>query len=230
MNENLAPKAVKAALDGDWKLAIKYNENILKSDKEDIDALNRLARAYSETGKIKRAIRISKKVIKIDPFNKIACKCIERWNNIKDNLEKISSGTYSPTLFIEEPGKTKIAELINLSSQKTILSLNCADRVSMNLQGHRVSVTTNEGKYIGRLPDDLGKRIKTLSSKGNEYEVLIKSLNPKKVSVFIKQVKTATNMDSEISFPSEKVQYISYTSPELIHDKHIVDSDEIEDL
>ena len=72
MNEDLAQKAVAAALAGDWKEAEKINKQILKGDKSDVDALNRLARAYAEQGNLKKAKETAQKVLKINTFNQIA--------------------------------------------------------------------------------------------------------------------------------------------------------------
>jgi len=55
MNEDLAQKAIAAAVKANWKDAIDLNKQILKDDPKDVDALNRLARAFSEMGEIIKA-------------------------------------------------------------------------------------------------------------------------------------------------------------------------------
>ena len=80
MDIDLAQKSLNAALSGNWKEATKLNREILKKDPKDIDALNRMARAFAELGNLKRAKSLTQKVLKIDPFNTIAERSIK---NIK---------------------------------------------------------------------------------------------------------------------------------------------------
>jgi tetratricopeptide (TPR) repeat protein len=203
MTDNLVPKAIRAALSGDWKLAINLNKEILEGDSEDIDALNRIARAYAEIGKIKKAKQYSQKSLKLDPFNKIASSCIKKWEIMKEGNREKPISSYSPKLFIEEVGKTKIVSLINLTSKKIISTLRCADELKLNLLGHRVTVVTIDGKYIGKLPDDVGSRIKRMHHLGYEYCILVKSADTEKVIVFIKQIDP-NGTTGEITFPIEK--------------------------
>ena len=79
MDLDLAQKAVTHALAGHWKEAVKLNNEILKKDPKDVDCLNRLAKAYAETGNIKKAKSITEKVLKIDSFNSIAAKALKKW-------------------------------------------------------------------------------------------------------------------------------------------------------
>src|SRR3989344_4236153 len=113
MQNDLAQKAISAAISGNWENAVEINQKILQIDKENIDALNRFAKAYSELGNIVKAKSVSSKVLGLDPYNKIANKCIERWKGLKQG-ESVRSHGVTGNLFIEEPGKTKIVSLINL--------------------------------------------------------------------------------------------------------------------
>ena len=83
MNDDLAQEAISLALSGDWKKASEINQEILKSDPENIDALNRLSRAEAEQGNLLKARRFSQRVLKIDPFNSIAQKSLEKRKNLK---------------------------------------------------------------------------------------------------------------------------------------------------
>jgi hypothetical protein len=74
-----------------------------------------------------------------------------------------------------------------------------------------------EGKYIGRLPDDLSARIKKLVALENKYEALIKSIDPQsQVKIFIREVAKGKKAAQIISFPGDKLEYVSFTSPELV--------------
>lgn len=198
MNEDLAQKAVAAALASDWKEAEKINKQILKNDKSDVDALNRLARAYAEQGSLKKAKETAKKVLRINPFNQIANKSLKKWKSLRRG-ETIVAGPSSAEAFLEEPGKTKMVSLLHLGASSVLAKLDAGDEVKLAPLKHRVSVTTLDGKYIGRLPDDIAAILRKLTGSGNEYQILIKSIETQGVRVFIRETKR-----------SEKINYASF--------------------
>jgi hypothetical protein len=54
---------------------------------------------------------------------------------------------------------------------------------------------------------------------GNKYSVHIKSTAKEEVKVFIREIKRAEKLIDIPSFSSEKIDYISFTPPELVHKK-----------
>ncbi|MBL7036327.1 hypothetical protein ISR94_00575 [Candidatus Microgenomates bacterium] len=217
MDENLAQKAINLALKCEWEKAIEVNEKILKTNKEDVDALNRLARASAEIGKTAAATKCCKKVIKIDPSNAIANKALVKYKKTKINMKTASDKAAGPSTFLEEPGKTKIVILLNPGDSKFLATLDAGDKMLLNTHSHRVSITTSNGKHIGRLPDDLAARIKTLVSGGNKYEVFVKSVENTTIKVFLKEIERGKDFINTPSFHSEKIEYISYTPPGLVN-------------
>ena len=201
MEENLTQKSINLALVCNWKDAIKTNLLILTNDSEDIDALNRLAHAYFASGAITNAKKISLKVLKINPTNNIAIKALEKYNQSKQKIKLLEKYVFSPSDFIEEPGKTKLTSLINLGSLKTYSCLNTGTEVLLTPHAHKVSVTTINGEYIGKLTDDLSSRLRKFIKSGNKYKVLIKSASKGRVTIFIK--------GDNISFPLDKLESIS---------------------
>lgn len=190
MDYELAQKAINAALNCRWNEAVETNSLILQVEPENVDALNRIARAYFELGEIKRAQRASKKVLKIDPFNGIAAKCFKKWQGIKTPQNGTASYT-SPLAFLEEPGKTKMVRLIHLGDTKVITNLDCGDEVTLTPHSHSVSVITMNGKYVGKLPDDLAVRLINRMKNGSKYQTLIKSAQTDDVKIFIRGVLSA---------------------------------------
>ena len=219
MDKDLAHQAVSAALCGNWKDAITLNKEILKSDNKSVDALNRLARAFAETGDTTKATKISKKVLVIDPHNSIAVKCLEKWKGFEEGEVSFKTGPSSINDFIEEPGKTKLVALIHIGNPKLLSKLDSGDEVKLNPHGHRMSVVTGDGKYIGRLPDDVGAKLKTLIKMGNEYKVIVKCSDPKVIRVFLRETKSSPELKDIPSFTHDKIDYISFTSPGLINKK-----------
>ena len=218
MNQSLSQLAIENALLGKWKEAININFLILKNNPDDVDALNRIARAYFESGNIKLAKASINKVLKIDPYNSIATKCCEKWKNLVKIDEK-QTRQISTEMFLEEPGKTKIVHLIHTCDKPILAKLNSGDMVFENINSHRVSILTDLGKYIGKLPDDVSIKLKTMIKLGYKYVITIKSVDKNEIKIFIREVSRPENYLSKPSFSSETVDYTSYTPPEMLHDK-----------
>ena len=229
MIKDLAQQAVSQALSGNWDQARLLNKKVLKVTPKDVDALNRLARAYSELGDLKKARFTAKKVISIDPFNNIANKSLQKWKGLKRG-ETFTSGQLSAPLFLEEPGKTKIVSLIHLGDTKAIAKLDSGDELKIEPHSHRISILSLSGNYIGRLSDDLSARLKKLIKYGNEYQAYVKSLDPKEVKIFLREVKRVKKLTDIPSFSTEKIDYISFTPPELVRKKDkIMETEEDEE-
>lgn len=218
MTIDLAQKAVSLALSGKWEEAIEANKQILQGDSENIDALNRLGRAYAEVGKISKAKTLAHKVLKLDAFNTIAEKALKKWENLSDG-QAIKSGPSSASEFLEEPGKTKLVSLMHLCNPDVIAKLDAGDEVKIHAHSHRISITAIDGTYIGKLPDDLSSHLRKLIQYGNEYKALIKAISTDCIKVLIRETKRTEKVAHIPSFSPEKVEYISFTPPELVHNK-----------
>lgn len=205
------------ALSGNWAEAVKINLDIISGNSEDTDALNRLARAYWELGRVREAREATKKVLKIDPVNPIALKCIEKWKSSEGHSTHSANSAPTDENFLEEPGKTKLVTLLNLGDGKIFANLDPGEEVKLFPHAHKVSINTADGRYIGRLPDDLAARLRGLIKAGNKYQVLMKSVDPKEIKVFIRELEKGEKSPGMPSFPTEKIDYVSFTPPELIH-------------
>lgn len=213
METSLAQKAVSFALAGDWEKALSTNLEILAANSDDVDALNRLARCYSEMGNVTKAVETTQKVLKIDPINSIAQKCILKWKTVRPG-ENHKFCIQSAEAFLEESGKTKMIMLINPGDSSLFANLDSGDEVKLAAFAHKVSVVDSDGKYIGCLPDDLAARLRNFMKKGNKYQVLIKSIDSKDVTVLIRELENKTGV---ATFPPEKMDYVTFTPPELVH-------------
>ncbi len=216
MDDSLAQNAITQALTGNWKEAVRINLQIIKITPNDADALNRLARAYAEIGELQKAKNTAETVLKIDSTNSIAIKSLEKWKTLKKN-DKLFSSVISPDAFLEEPGKTKIITLLHTGDSDCLAKLSSGEELKLLTHPHRVSVITSEGKYVGRLPDDLAARLGRLIKLGNTYQVLVKTIDSKGAKVFIKEIFKSSEAHDFASFPAEKIEYISFTPPELVH-------------
>ncbi len=124
-----------------------------------------------------------------------------------------------------------MVKLLHPCDAKVLARLDAGDEVIINTHAHRVTVTTLNGTYIGKLPDDLSVHLRKLIKYGNEYKVLVKSTDACSVKIFIRETKRSKKLADIPSFSTEKIEYISFTPPELVHKKdqiHPTDEDENE--
>lgn len=202
MYDETARKAINAALNRDWKLAVDINLNILKKIEDDINALNRISQAYLQLGELEKSRKYAELVIKYDNLNTLGKKCLEKIKLFEENNLKVSTANKvaPPHTFIEEPGKTKIVSLINICETSLLITLSEGECVYMKVRRPKVVITTANEHYIGRLPDDLAYRIISLKEHGKDYEAYIKSINNDKVRVFIKESHSSNGVNFT-SFP-----------------------------
>lgn len=220
---DLSKQAINAALEGNWEKALQLNLKLVKQTGPDADAFNRIARAYCETGELDLARKYAQKALKIDPFNQIASKSLLKWKSLKNG--HVNNTSIPPAqAFLEEPGKTRVVSLVKLSDASILVSLDCGDPLKIKVQKHAVSIEDIEGKHIGRLPDDIASRLQKLITEGNEYSAIVKSSSHNEVKVLLREVKQANHIKHISSFPTERITYVAFAPPELVHNKKSIGS------
>ena len=197
---SIKSQAIQTALLGDWRNAITLNEQILKDAPDDINTLNRLGFAMLSIGDVKGAKNIYEKVLSLDMKNPVALRNLKRLNdgnNIRANIPLNN-------LFIEETGKTKIIELINVADKKVVSHLRSGEKVSVRIKRSKIFVLDQEEKFIGMLPDDVGRRLIEFMNGGNEYDAYIWAAHDNKILVFIREVKRVKRYLNQPSFISNE--------------------------
>lgn len=198
-------EAIQASLSGDWQKAVKLNKSLLEEDPKDIEALNRIALAYTIIGKNKSAKETYKKVLDIDPLNSIAIKNLGRLKSDQSKTSENGVLIQVNNIFLEETGRTKIVDLINLAQAEILLTLRTGQSVELSIK--RLKIFISQGKkYIGVLPDDIGKRLIKLIKGGNKYEAYVKSTNSQNVTIFLRELKRTAKFKDQPSFlhPTDK--------------------------
>ncbi|OGH06806.1 MAG: hypothetical protein A2171_00035 [Candidatus Levybacteria bacterium RBG_13_35_9] len=195
---SLKKQAIQTALKGDWQNAITLNKDLIKENPSDIDALNRLALAYAITGKINLAKTTYLKVVKIDPLNSIALRNLKK---IKEKILKANSNSnyYINNKFLEEPGRTKVIELVNIAQPKIIEQLRTGQSLNLSIKRLKIFILDDK-QYVGVLPDDIGKRLIKFIKGGCQYEAYTKSASAHKVTIFIKELKKSSRYRNQPSF------------------------------
>ncbi len=204
---SLYQQAIDAALDSKWEEALKINKKIIKLDPQNIDALNRQAKAYMELGKSNLAKKYYSEVLTIDPYNPIALKNLKLMKSYKSNgpngqntLLGCHNGRLSPTLFLQEPGKTKMVNLLKVAEPQKLSHIFCGMKVLMAVKNHKITIIDANGDYLGVLPDDISHHLLRLYKGGNKYDLFIKSIRVNSLSVIIKETFRSKKFKNQPSF------------------------------
>lgn len=221
---DLSNIAINAALTNDWDKAISINLEIIESNPDDINALNRLAFAFIQTCKAEEAKKIYKKILLIDKYNLIAHKNLEKINILRSKKLKPKSinplPSISPSLFIEEPGRTKTVTLTNPAHSEILSSVNIGDPVILHPKKHSIEIRDHNNIYLGALPDDIAFRLIRLLKSGNAYRVNIKNIGKNSITVFLSETKRGKRFANQPSFLTSFSQRSSLTP---LHTKNTSD-------
>ncbi|MBI2034478.1 MAG: hypothetical protein HYT11_01970 [Candidatus Levybacteria bacterium] len=185
---------------GDWKTAILLNQLLLKENPNDIDTLNRLAYAFASTGNTKKAKDIYNKVLNLDVQNPVALRCLKKLNVIGKHHMNGHIMQQMNNIFIEEPGKTKVIELVNIADPKVISQLRCGEILIISLKRMKIFVLDLQKRYIGMLPDDISKRLIRFLNGGNTYAAYVKTTDNSKVMIFLRETRRVPKFKNQPSF------------------------------
>ncbi len=204
-SSSLIQLAIDAALDCRWEEALKLNKQIIKLDPQNVDALNRQARVYMEMGKFNLAKKYYSEALKIDPYNPIAIKNLKIIKSFKSSAPGevlIHNGIskLSASLFLQEPGKTKIVNLLKVAEPQKLSKAFCGMKVDMIIKNRRITVTDEYGNYLGVLPDDVNYHILKLLKGGNKYDTFIKAIKVNGLAVLIKETYRSKRFKNQPSF------------------------------
>ena len=199
----LADQAVAAALDSDWPRATELNQKILEAAPDDVEARNRLGRAYIEQGKIDEAKAAFTEVLKAEPYNSIALRGQQRVTQLLDHKAKaVTTKTRTqPRLFIEDMGKTGILRLINPAPAHILARYSAGAECQLREQEGLLAVHASDGELLGFLEPKVGRRLIDLIRTGNQYVAAIVSNDQANARVAIREVFQSPENASRISFP-----------------------------
>ncbi len=219
LKRQYSKQAIALAMQGRWKEAVAVNKDLIENFPNDIEAYNRLGRAYMELGDYARAKEAYQKSLELDPYNIIAKKNLERLSRLSE-AEPASQGLTSrvePQHFIEETGKAGVVNLENLASGKTLAKLVAGDKLKLKIDGNDLVVTSEEGEYIGCVAPKYARRLIRLMKGGNEYSASVISSSEDRVMVIIREVYQHPSQAGQLSFPSKGVEELrSYASDRII--------------
>ncbi|HZE87812.1 MAG TPA: hypothetical protein VE090_06470 [Methylomirabilota bacterium] len=219
----LKSQAIQTALVGDWNNAITLNQQILVDEPNDIDTLNRLAFAFLSLGQVKDAKNLYEKVLSLDMKNPIAIRNIKRLND--SNTKR--SNVLLNNLFIEEPGKTKVIELLNVADKKVTSYLRSGEKLFLRIKRNKIFAIDCENQYIGMLPDDICQRLIKFIKAGNQYEAYVRTVDSNRACIFVRETKRIKKFRDQPSFVSTEKAKLSFENKSSKSSAH---SDEDESL
>lgn len=219
-NINYTSQAISAALENNWQKALKYNKELIDSNPQDVDALNRLAYALLQLGKLKEAKKIYKKIIELDSYNPIAKKNLLKLGSFKkSSINHQNSSPLHPSYFLEEPGKTKTISLINIAPFSLLSQLTIGKEVFLYPKKHSIEVRDSAKLYLGALPDDISYRLIRCLKSGNTYAIFIKNISKNQLTVFVKELQRAGKFRNQPSFIPQLSDYQATIHKEMITEK-----------
>lgn len=199
----LTQLAIDAALDSRWKEALKINKKIIKLEPQNVDALNRQAKAYLELGKGNLAKKYYSEVLQFDPYNPIALKNLKIIKSFKSKGGRIitnGQSKLSPSLFLQEPGKTKMVNLLKVAEPQKLSQAFCGMKVEMAIKNRKITIVDQNRNYLGVLPDDISHHLLRLLKGGNKYDLFIKAIRVNGLSVLIKETFRSKRFKNQPSF------------------------------
>ena len=202
-SSNIHHQAISAALEARWDDALKLNKKIIKFDPQNVDGLARLGRAYMEMGRFNLAKKFYNEALKYDPYNPIASKNLKIIKSFKSNSQpKIGNGhsKLSSSLFLQEPGKSKIVNLLKVAAPQKLLQAYCGMQVGVTVKNRKITIVDKEGSYLGVLPDDVCHHLMRLLKGGNKYEFFIKSVRVNNLSLLIRETFRSKRFKNQPSF------------------------------
>jgi len=198
-----ADKAVQAALEADWPVAVELNAKILEANAEDLEARNRLGRALLETGKLDEAKAAYPDVLKAEPNNPIALRNVARLGLLIEHKTKTNptKSKTQPRLFIEDMGKTGILRLINPAPAHVVAKYSPGAEAELRERDGLIAVHARDGELLGFLEPKVGRRLLDLINTGNQYVVAVVSNDQQNPRVAIRETLQSPENAQRISFP-----------------------------
>ena len=199
--KKLTKEAINLANQGRWLEAINLNQLILASSPNDIDALNRLGKGFSEIGKYKQAKNSFRLSLNLSPSNVIAKKNLERLQHLEDAPPPKGTPRTTSRIFIEESGKSYATVLRTLVSPETLALVSPGETLSLLIDGASVYAVSNDSTALGQLEPKIASLMIKLLKVGNKYVVAVAAIAKDQLSIIIREIYRHPDMKSFVSFP-----------------------------
>ena len=208
LKRKASQEAIALAMQSRWQEAVAVNQSIVESFPTDIDAYNRLGRAFIELGDFARAKEAYGRALELDSNNVIAERNLHRLSLLPEYQMPVKEERreVAPNLFIGDMGKSGVVNLQNLAPQEVLARMTAGNQVYLEVRGQQLVVQNEGGEYLGRVDPQYGFRLAKLIEGGNQYTAAIVSLDNDRAKVLIREVFQHPSQLGRLSFPVKAVE------------------------
>ncbi|UCH51110.1 MAG: tetratricopeptide repeat protein [Chloroflexota bacterium] len=208
LRRKASQEAISLAMQSRWQEAITVNQNIIELLPTDIDAYNRLGRAFMELGEFARAKEAYSRALGLDPYNSIAQRNLQRLSLLPDSQVKVQEERreVSPDLFIGEMGKAGVVNLQSLAPSELLARMAAGNQVHLKVKGQQLIVENDQGEYLGLVEPPHGFRLARMIEGGNKYTAALVSISNDSARVIIREVFQHPSQVGRLSFPVKAVE------------------------
>ena len=208
LRRKASQEAISLAMQSRWQEAVTVNQSIIELFPTDIDAYNRLGRAFMELGEFTKAKEAYGQALGLDPYNSIAQKNLQRLSLLSESQVSVKEERreVSPNLFIGEMGKAGVVNLQNLAPREALARMAAGNQVQLKVKGQQLIVENDDGEYLGLVEPPHSFRLARLIEGGNKYTAAIVSINNDSARVIIREIFQHPSQIGRLSFPVKAVE------------------------
>jgi len=201
-------QAIALAMQGCWQEVIEANKSLLDSFPDDVDAYNRLGRAYIEMGDYSQAKEAYENALTLDPYNTIAKKNLDRLSHVRETEIDLGGVFHKvePQHFIEEVGKAGMVNLRHPAPPQVLGKMAAGAKVDLRIDGPSLVVENIRGEYLGQVETRHAQRLIKLMQGGNKYTAAIVSATEHAATVIIREAYQDPSQMGRSSFPPRGVE------------------------
>ncbi len=235
LRRDWSKEAISLALKGEWQRATEVNQAILSLFSDDVDAMNRLGKAFMEINEYGRAREVLSEVVLKAPYNTIAKKNLarlEQLESIPASGKQIRKTGSVPRLFIAESGKSGTTTLQKPASASVAASVAPGEPANLVVENKVIRVYVRDDEYLGQVEPKLARRLIRLIDGGNRYEAAVMGLNDWGISLIIRETYRHPSLHNISSFPTSKGEHRVYLDNDLLRylEENELDDDEEEPI
>jgi len=217
LRQQRSERAIALAMEGRWQEAAAVNQEIIKSLPKDVEAYNRLGRAYIELGDYLQAREAYSRALGLDPYNVIAQKNLQRLSYLKGTAgAKGAPDKVEPQHFIEEIGKARVVNLYYPAPKEMLARVVAGDKVYLKIDASNLVAENGQGEYLGLVGLKHARRLIRLMAGGNEYSAAVISSTEDMMTIIIREVYQDPSQAGRLSFPSKGLEEVH---PPYVTDK-----------
>ena len=200
-------EAIDMAMQARWQEAVEINKEIIDNFPDDVDAHNRLGRAYMELGQYKLSREAYRRSVALDPYNAIANRNIRRLNDMKDTGKpEVELDKVEPQQFIEEIGKAGVVTLEELAQKEKRASTVAGDKAVLKIEGSQLVAENSRGEYLGKVEPKHAPRLIRLMLGGNKFSAVVVKSTAEGMTVMVREAYQDPSQAGKLSFPPKGME------------------------